>query len=224
MEVKKRGCGFRKKGGIYIGTEFSEYGYPIEYFLIDPPYIPTWEYKKQGVELIKDESGTYHIIDYVGSGFYPNVSDFIEETKRLGLSRRCEGIDYSLLSPESTWIGIHKKAHISNWEQIFSNSLVADTFKCPKDIPTHNFERLEEMCIGFCWYDVDSQEEGQKELACKEKYFCSKINPQIERNYFPAMFLRLPIHKIEFVKGAKEKKLKKLKEMDLSIPVKEVDF
>lgn len=86
-----RGCGRRKPGGIYLETELSPFGKPIEDFLVDPP-IPVdgdgWEFLTPiGQHLVQKEN-IWHIADWVGSEYYPNVLDFVLETEQFGLSRR----------------------------------------------------------------------------------------------------------------------------------------
>lgn len=58
-----------------------------------------------------------HIFDIVGKEYYPNVADFLEEARRMGVSRRLELEDarqYARLSRRSRLMLLHHKAVIEN--------------------------------------------------------------------------------------------------------------
>lgn len=58
-----------------------------------------------------------HIFDIVGQEYYPNVADFLEEARRMGVSRRLELEDkkqYARLSKRSRLMLLHHKAVILN--------------------------------------------------------------------------------------------------------------
>jgi hypothetical protein len=105
----ERGCGYREQGGAYLECGLDEDGAPLEEFLIDPPRAFDID-TKIGQELI-DVNGTVHIFDWIGSGHYPYVSDFVEEVRRYGVSRRISrNFDLDRLSRESRMILVHKRA------------------------------------------------------------------------------------------------------------------
>lgn len=58
-----------------------------------------------------------HVFDIVGAEYYPNVADFLEEARRMGVSRRLELEDrrqYARLSHRSRLMLLHHKAVINN--------------------------------------------------------------------------------------------------------------
>jgi len=81
-----RGCGTKDPHSTYIEFKPSIFGLPWEYFLIDPP--KPWK----GGQLRSPEkftkNGITHLALGVGKKFYPFVSDFVEEARRLGISKK----------------------------------------------------------------------------------------------------------------------------------------
>lgn len=102
-----RGCGDRKEGGLYLVCELSPYGMPVEHFLIDPA-VP-WNGPGLRSPLIqKDAEGVNHLIMSVGHTYYPYVSDFVEEVRVMGISKRIpRTFDLSVLSPSSKLLLVH---------------------------------------------------------------------------------------------------------------------
>jgi hypothetical protein len=101
-----RGCGTRKRGGIYAETMMGEDGLPLECFLYDPPK-PIMIDHSLGVELIEND-GVFHILDAVGREHYPYPSDFIEEVRNKGASRRIpRTVQFEKLSRESKMLLAH---------------------------------------------------------------------------------------------------------------------
>ncbi len=127
-----RGCGHREKGGVYFECNTGPGGAPIEEFLVDPPQqVDTRLLCKAGIKLVNTD-GVWHILDWIGHGFYPNVADFIEEARRFGVSRRLRAnLDFSKITPESRLLCVHARAWIENagsWPDIWT---------CPKEISAH---------------------------------------------------------------------------------------
>jgi len=127
-----RGCGRRIPGGIYFETGLSPFGVPITEFLWDPP-VPLEDPRDVaaiGTQL-QERDGVFHILDWVGEIHYPNVTDFIEEVKRFGLSRRlAETHDFSKLSSQSRILLIHPRAFIRNFKAY-------QQWHCPKGYESH---------------------------------------------------------------------------------------
>jgi hypothetical protein len=113
-----RGCGTRQEGGIYLecGTRPGR-GQPLEFFLADPPVPMTCD-SKVGVELI-ERGGVVHILDWVGEQHYPFVTDFLEEGRALGFSRRISGtLDLFRLTAESRILVVHARGLVVNHEAL----------------------------------------------------------------------------------------------------------
>lgn len=156
-----RGCGRRVEGGIYSEVGTSKDGKPVEHFLLCPPIlINAKEYglSPRGVQLIKDPArNVWHIWDWVGSTYYPNVTDFIEEVRLFGMSRRLsKKIDFSKLSESSRHVLLHTTAHINDPEQyhaerIGGHNMGMDWDNCPKGIHRSDYDG---MCAGLWWEDV----------------------------------------------------------------------
>jgi len=112
-----RGCGdSREVGGIYMesGSSGGE-GIPMSMLIKDPISLFDVEsvgLSPVGVKLVEID-GITHVFDWVGATHYPNAADFLEESIRLGLSRRIpRTADFSKLTAESRLILVHPKAYI----------------------------------------------------------------------------------------------------------------
>ena len=108
-----RGCGKRKPGGVYICTKLSPHGVPLEEFIIDPP--EAYEGEKFRVPIIFEKNGKNHLLFWVGKEFYPFPSDFIEEVRRFGASKRVP-VEFPIqkLSAGSLMFFVHFLAIIKN--------------------------------------------------------------------------------------------------------------
>lgn len=206
-----RGCGTRQEAGIYCVSKLSPMGRPIEEFLIDPPIKlnPALGVSPVGVTLITDTKGVTHILDYVGSKFYPNVADFIEEVRRFGLSRRLpRTLDYSRLTKDSRIILIHARAHIENTERYWQ--ALGDARACPCDKPAHQQAEPPPMCAELWWKDVEggAPDDTPNALPTSVRrempsfhYYAARRPDYAEPLYRPAMFLRLPLTGIEIIRA-----------------------
>ena len=152
----KRGCGTRIKGGCYWELECSPYGAPVETFLLDPP-IPVPENVRLsaiGVKIFQ-RNGLWHILDHVGSTRYPNVQDFVEEVRLLGLSRRLPStLDFSKITVGSRIILAHSRACVENPEEYPERY-------CPKGIEEH--KEPAQMCAGIWMEDVEDGASSMKD-------------------------------------------------------------
>jgi hypothetical protein len=135
----ERGCGEREQGGVYAETGLSRYGTPLEYFLIDPPQpLPV------GLDLINKPqlwedpaTGITHLLIWVGSEHYEWCSDYIEETRRFGASRRINpNLELTRLTRESRMILAHPRAINTLWE------VQHPPQECQKQLPRHDIVSL----------------------------------------------------------------------------------
>jgi hypothetical protein len=200
-----RGCGTRVAGGVYAECTLSPTGKPVEFFLCDPPLPldPALGVSPIGVTLTERE-GVTHILDWVGTNHYHNVADFIEETRRFGLSRRLpRNLDFSRITTQSSVILIHSRAIIQdptqhNRDRQRMRRLGADSSLhvpwCPKDIldhelaggvdyprPTPGIERVPPtvMCASLWWEDLEI---GAGDLETAGTRDCTRRMPSFEYN------------------------------------------
>lgn len=107
--TQARGCGYRNPGSLYAESRLVDGGSPIETFLMDPPVA--YSQQSIGVQLYQDAGDVWHILDVIGKENYPYPSDFVEEGRRMGFSRRLpRNIDVSKLTKESRILCIHERA------------------------------------------------------------------------------------------------------------------
>jgi len=140
-----RGCGEREPGGIYAESGLSPYGRPLEEFLIDPPLPlpdgldiinkPTlWQRMMPSGEPMLDEGGQpiFDLLIWVGAEHYEYCSDYIEETRRYGASRRLNPyLDLARLTQASRMILAHPHVINTLWHT------QRPPHECGKDIPGH---------------------------------------------------------------------------------------
>src|SRR5262245_26133393 len=223
--MKKRGCGFRVEGGCYATVPSDGNGSPIEFFLLDPPKVVDMDAMgvpvRHPVALPRaDATGriVYHVYDYVGQEFYPDLSGFVEEARRLGVSRRCELKDYSMLTADSRLVLLHPKAWIDNHADYYEamSEPERDWFRCPKllsrpyakEVRKHSVNDLV-MCSRLWWHDVGPQkrcddfgEHGHCEidLPCGASYWAYHRAAEIEPVYRTAIFGVFPLGHFEIVR------------------------
>jgi hypothetical protein len=129
-----RGCGEREEGGVYAESGLSDRGKPIEHFLFDPP-LPLPEgidlvNKPQLWQRVDPESGElaqdtltgkpiYDLLIWIGAEHYPYAPDYIEETRRLGASRRLNpNLDLTVLTRQSRMLLAHPRAILPCWHEL----------------------------------------------------------------------------------------------------------
>lgn len=217
----KRGCGTRVAGGCYVECGTSEHGVPIEYLIEDSPL--TWAhigkadwFTPHRTPFVVEHNGVNHLVIWVGEEFYPNVFDYIEETRVLGASRRLPGgFDFSKITTDSRMILIHPRAYL--------DATPINMLECPcprhalrgalADMkPAHASFADEPHCIGAALYvekadihrpgtvwDTRSQSEISchvRQIACGHTYRVFELPDVLtaaELQPKPAVFLQLPI-------------------------------
>lgn len=179
----RRGCGTRVAGGIYaeLGLAPPGEGVPIQDFLLDPPTpMDHMEIAKVGVTLFERDGAT-HILDWVGEQYYPNVTDFVEEVARFGLSRRLPStLNFDALTPASRILTIHARAWIvphSAYRPRFETKDYPGYY-CPKALPEHE-EGKSPMCIGTWWEDVTDGEQVNVEEMTADTLISTGFGPPI---------------------------------------------
>jgi len=220
-----RGCGKRKAGGVYIDMGLVPAGTPgarpVDDFLIDPPVRVSDQMrddlgvKPVGVTLV-DMNGVTHVIDWVGESFYPNVADYVEEVKHLGLSRRCElaADEYARLTRDSQIILVHPRAWIDQFAALSEAVIVEENdrqdilWHCPKNTHRESVEAsLESCCLGLAWCDlVDCDEDGERAMPS----FSYTGTPhaifedELTLTYTPAIFAQFPISQLVVVRDSED--------------------
>lgn len=162
-----RGCGkTRDIAGVYAEVGFSPFGSPLEDLLIDP--IAFCDVEKWGISTrqptLIENNGRVDVFDWIGEDSYPNKADFLEEVRRLGLSRRLELSEnqYSQLTEDSRIFPIVPKAYIEpellaeiKPHELHSMTNIGYTW----DICPHNshdpMALLSEPCASYLWRRTD---------------------------------------------------------------------
>lgn len=249
--MAERGCGTRKAGGIYLVCSLSRDGLPIEDFLKDPPlpvseglgltaigqtFLPT-EYDEKGA-IVRPSA----VLDWVGEQFYPNVADFIEEVRRMGLSRRMSSsFDFSQIGPQTRIMMVHRKAIIKDPEPYHRERKNKITILseqrpyCPKwagRLPvslqtarTHTSPSYRDMCAGLWWEDLVDVDERDAVIGIRKmpsfSYFGYTTPKDAKPEYEPGIFMVLPALRIEVVRdpenGLHEKAMEKALHADVAV-------
>jgi hypothetical protein len=202
----------------------------VEAFLLDPPMrIPAGlSVSPLGVSTIV-HGGVTHIVDWVGSQFYPNIADFAEECRRFGMSRRLpSNMDVSRLTRESRHLLIHARA-------IIENGAEWDIWDCP-----HYPQPLEEhdpvrrfmgcrvpTCAGLWWRDVrDTTDDAREGMVLRRmpsfSYTVPAPPPGIKPRYQPAFFASFPISRLVVVAGNDHEETLARLRAQANLPVEEV--
>ena len=238
-----RGCGTRVAGGIYACCGLSPDGRPIEDFLLDPPIaLPDGlDIAPQGVMLLPRKK-IHNVVDWVGSNFYPNVADFVEEVKALGMSRRLpSSIDFSLIKPGARHVVIHAKAivaHPAMYRAEIKSIMTEGAHHCPKGMESHQrgvevgFEQDQApMCAGIWWEDLDGglpigdammkNERMVRRTMPWGRYDGRRRPDAALPEYIPAFFAAFPIVTLEVIRdpddGKHEAAVEKAKKAGLDV-------
>jgi len=211
----ERGCGRRKRGGIYGECGLSRWGRPLEDFLMDPPVLvdpPALGVSPIGVTLIEDPAtGSTHIVDWVGEEHYPNVCDLLEETRRFGLSRRLpRTLDFGRLDAHSRILLVHRRAGVVDVAPY------ADDWRrpCPKALAEHaDPPRAPSVCAGVWWEEVvggDPVEEAPagspadprrvRRSMPSLRYLARRGPDGATPTYAPAIFASFPISRLVVIR------------------------
>jgi hypothetical protein len=167
----RRGCGYRQPGGAYFAVPLGPGGRPVEEFLIDPPIVidpARLGLAAVGVTLI-ERDGITHVLDIVGREHYPTVASFIDEARRMGVSRRApRTIEFERITVASRLLLAHAHADIANAVEFPCDR------RCPCDVAEHLTARFADMCARLWW--EEPLEAARHRLAL----FASFPIPQIE--------------------------------------------
>lgn len=206
-----RGCGKRKAGGVYICTKLSPHGVPLEEFIIDPP--EAYEGEKFRVPIVLEKNGTNHLLFWVGKEFYPFPSDFIEEVRRFGASKRVP-VEFPIqkLSVGSLMFFIHSCATIKN------HKVLPAPPRCPKRLKGHLDNAT--YCLGHSYQVAPANYEGKRKIG-DTVYDVVPVTQHSPLEFAPGIFLRLPITDIDHVvhKDGRPDPRVKEKEREVKIPL-----
>ena len=184
-----RGCGKRKAGGVYICTKLSPHGVPLEEFIIDPP--ESYGGEKFRVPIILEKNGMNHLLFWVGKEFYPYPSDFIEEVRRFGASKRVP-VEFPIqkLSVGSLMFFMHPLAIIKD------HKVLPPPPRCPKHLKSHL--NNETYCLGHSYQVAPANHEGRRQIG-DTVYDVKPVGSDAPLEFAPGIFLRLPITDIDHV-------------------------
>ncbi len=207
-----RGCGNRKAGGVYIESKLCAEGAPFYTAIVDPPVIVPEELISRisavGMTMW-ERNGVNHLVDVVGECHYPNPADFVEESRRMGLSRRISNkFPLDKLTPgQSRIILVHNKAYINNWRELYEGRTTQDLPQCPTHNAAHDLsvDRNKAMCAR-CWYMDHEAPAGSMQVRHMVEtpsvtYRAHYRTSGVESSYTPAIFMSWPITNIAVITG-----------------------
>lgn len=213
----ERGCGRRKQGGVYAECGLSEGGRPVEDYLFDPPILLPidLDIAPLGVQLI-ERNGVTHIVDWIGTEYYPNVADFVEEVRQFGLSRRLpKNLDFGRITKQSRILLIHARAWINNVDEY-------GWWECLTERQDHEPETMvpglaalppaQRCCSGIWWYDLQPESDTTPASPLNPRivnrhmpsftYLAKLRPPGVKPLYMPAFFAAFPMSRLVVVDGA----------------------
>jgi hypothetical protein len=209
-------------GGVYLETLLGNGGLPVEAFLIEDPIkadLNALGASSLGVSMLKTKDGAWNVLDWIGEQHYPNVADFVEEVRAMGLSRRISrNLDFSKLTPASRVLTVHRKAFVENWRTFYDDdnpmlqpketpaSERFEKWRCPKGRHGHEKGVCHEdgCCIGAWWHDIVGGQpiiEGSRrvERTCGSTVY-QAISPEHSGTYSAAIFAAFPISRIAVIR------------------------
>ena len=206
-----RGCGKRKPGGVYVCSKLSPHGVPLEEYLIDPPEFYGGE--RFRVPIIFERNGANHLLFWVGKEFYPYPSDFIEEVRRFGASKRVP-VEFPIqkLTAWSLMFFVHPLAIIRDHQTL------PPPPRCPKRMKSHLANKA--YCLGHSYQVAPANHEGRRKIG-DTVYDVEPLPTDLSLEFVPGIFLRLPITDIDHVvhKDGRPDPRVKEKESEVKIPL-----
>jgi hypothetical protein len=148
----RRGCGYRQPGGAYFAVPVAPGGRPVEEFLIDPPVVIEDAAARYGLTSVGvgvwERDGVTHVVDIVGHEHYPTVASFVDEARRLGVSRRApRTLDFSQITSQSCLLLAHAHADVANAADFATDAA------CPCHIEEHLAPEFAGMCVRLWWQE-----------------------------------------------------------------------
>jgi hypothetical protein len=222
----ERGCGFRTKGAIYAEVGLSPWGSPLEKFLIDPPVVI--QPNKFGLTPINmrvfSANSLWHVIDWVGTSYYPTPVHYLEEVRRFGLSTKISlsTDDLKKLTRGSAIYVVHSLAHFDAREFHYADlQNLQNLGYAWKHCPTGNHTDFKDapMCVGLLWQNqamIDEPAPADDDVlpyrahhyAMPSFEFAGYEMPidfeNVPDNYQPAIFARFPITRLVAIRGDDE--------------------
>lgn len=188
----------RTVGGVYVEASVVE---ATEAYLVDPPRLidpKRYGLAAQGMAMVKIGE-VWHLMDWVGEVYY-SVSDFIEEARLMGVSRKVapNAIDWSKITPASQLMLVHSKAVITN-PQDFEG--FADPLYCPT-----KQHQAGDPCLGLHYYEgVVSRNHPNGRKLVQGHYPLRDLGEGAPTPLFaPGIFMRVPIERIAMIKTKNE--------------------
>ncbi len=246
--MASRACGDRVAGGIYASVGLGAWGHPIECFIIDRPVAIPWRemgISELGVSVIDDpRTGISHIYDIVGRNYYPDVADFIEEARVLGVSRRLPPhLPWHKITRESRLILLHSRAVIGNEDDYATVEPRRGERPCPNAVSIDHCGRTTiqvhegrpslnsypPACARFWWQDLTAEnlrnqtgERVSRQVCETVRYEARERSIGVRAQYSTGIILKLPLSAIEIIRDNEQASHRKyLDSVQLSqIPVR----
>lgn len=189
----RRLCGSgRTAGETYLECAVGASGQQL---LVD---IPDWIEPEMfglsdlGVRLITDPNGVTHVLDIVGRSYYPEVADFIEESHRMGISRKLSSaMPVKGLTRQSKLFLIHARALVGNAADLPEPA----DFVCPCRLAHSSTDG----CLGWAWHATPNAGPGAQQLVGATYRVRSAIPD--EAVYQHAIFMAAPIQNLTVIRS-----------------------
>jgi hypothetical protein len=221
-----RGCGdSRVQGAVYIETGLSDDGLPLEAFICDPP-IPYSAPSSRGVH-VKHHGDITYIIDEISFENYPYPSDFLEEVRRHGLSRKVSPDAIAGKLSENTFVMlVHRRGILKNAKRL---------------APYLDDDKLKSRCKIFS-FDHDEAHLQNPHIPCSRHTYSVaaedshnttrtftrdtsysvvpwKTQPRVKPEFQSAVIAKLPVTFISVITaddGSHEKAMEKIKDVPVA--------
>ncbi|GGR37884.1 hypothetical protein [Deinococcus ruber] len=187
-----RGCGgSRTQYDIY--AEMALQCFPEGSFLVDSPLpinAAAFGLQALGVKDFVDEHGVTHLIDIVGAEHYREVTDYITESQRMGISRKLSSnFPFERLTLGSYLHLAHSRGRVANHRQF---DTVAG-FTCPRG------HAAGDDCLQLTYHAGERDEQGGRDIP-SGRYDMRPLGLH-EGTFELAIFMRVPITHLVVVEG-----------------------
>ena len=178
-------------------------GLPLARFIIDPPIeARSWAPHRAPILFQGDP---FHVAIWVGEQGYEYTTDFVEEVRMKGASRRvAKTFPWEKLSPLSWMFFFHARAVLLNW-----NQWTYESIPCPYVVsgsnPTVCDQHVagEEFCYGMLYSHANPNHDLYTRAIGDVPYEVFQPEPKAEDAepvWMTGKFLRLPVTKVDHVR------------------------
>jgi len=242
VQIKARGCGYPKKGSVYLNVPTGLNGHMIWNFALCPT-IPIEDLAGFGLAknamVLKERQGkngiVYDLWDWIGSGNYHKPMDWFMEVKELGFHQCVSPVHLLKLTEESFYFAVHADASFVDPSANYDTRHPKEHPQypvCPAGHKAHielppEYSRMD-TCFGLLFDDLIGDPNNMIDspvTVTMPAFTYPGYSPvDFAQEHVPAAFFRMPIGKMAKILVYRDEEtlkhedvLKVLEELDVSM-------